>query len=127
MIVASDSKSKVSSYKDLLVWKRSIELATNIFAVTKNYPKEQQYGLVSQIERSAVSIASNIAEGAGRKGKKEFVQFVSIARGSLFELETQLIISEQTGFINKEKLNYFIKEIDEIGKMLSGLKRSLET
>jgi len=127
VIVASDSKSKVSSYKDLLVWKRSIELATNIFAVTKNYPKEQQYGLVSQIERSAVSIASNIAEGAGRKGKKEFVQFVSIARGSLFELETQLIISEQTGFINKEKLNYFIKEIDEIGKMLSGLKRSLET
>ena len=80
------------THKDLDVWNKSIELAEKIYKVTSSFPKEEQYGIVSQIRRSVVSISSNIAEGAARNSKKEFIQFLYIALGSLSELETQLIL-----------------------------------
>jgi four helix bundle protein len=125
--VISENEVGVKSYKDLKVWKKSVELSVKVYNVTEDFPKNQQYSLVSQIQRSAVSVASNIAEGAGRRGAKEFIHYVSMAKGSLYELETQLIISCEVGFLGKERLDSFINEIEEIGRMLNGLKRSLQT
>lgn len=93
--------------------------------MTKGYPKDEMYGLVSQMRRSAVSIPSNIAEGWGRGSTKEYVRFLAIARGSLLELETQLIISEKLGYLSPEKHIVLIKQTGEIGRMLNGLIASL--
>ena len=110
-------------YKDLDVWKKSIELVTEIYSITANFPNEEKYGIVSQIRRAAVSIPSNIAEGCARFSDKENLRFLDIARGSLAELETQLIISKNLGFIDSDNL---IKKISPIAQMLSGLKRHLK-
>ncbi|MCE3232375.1 MAG: four helix bundle protein, partial [Rickettsiaceae bacterium] len=109
MQVVSASKGKVESYKYLLVWKKAVELAVKVYKATNDFPKNQQYSLVSQMERSAVSVSSNIAEGAGRKGSKEYAQYVSIAKGSLYELETQLIISYIGWFFKQRKTRLFYK------------------
>ncbi|MCF8296013.1 MAG: four helix bundle protein [Saprospiraceae bacterium] len=111
-------------HKDLDVWKISINLVTNIYQITKTYPKDEMYGICSQIRRSAISIPSNIAEGAARNSPKEFIRFLNISSGSLAELETQLIISKELDFINKEKLSQLEMEVTRIGKMLQGLIRS---
>ena len=110
-------------HKDLDVWKKSIELVTEIYSITANFPNEEKYGIVSQIRRAAVSIPSNIAEGCARFSDKENLRFFDIARGSLAELETQLIISKNLGFIDSDNL---IKKISTIAQMLSGLKRHLK-
>ena len=110
-------------HKDLDVWKKSIELITEIYSITANFPNEEKYGIVSQIRRAAVSIPSNIAEGCARFSDKENLRFLDIARGSLAELETQLIISKNLGFIDSDNL---IKKISPIAQMLSGLKRHLK-
>jgi len=123
--VISVSKN-TQSYKDLIVWQKAVELAVIIYKTTNDFPKHQQYSLVNQIERSAVSVASNIAEGAGRKGLNEFVYHVGVARGSLYELQTQILIANKVTFISNETLELITNEIEEIGKMLNGLKRSLE-
>jgi four helix bundle protein len=114
----------IKSYKDLEVWQKSVNLVTKVYSMTAVFPQEEKYNLVSQIRRSAVSIPSNIAEGSKRKNTKELIQFLHIAAGSLSELETQIIISHNLGFIDK---NMITKEIEEVGKMLSGLLSSLTT
>ena len=119
----------MKTHKDLDVWKKSIELVTEIYQVTKNFPKEEIYGLTSQIRRSAVSVPSNIAEGAARQFNKEYIQFLYIALGSLMELDTQLIIAKNNDFIDEEKLNLIEKNIEAIGKMINGLinyRKSIE-
>jgi len=88
-----------NSYRDLIVWRKSMDLAKQIYFVTKDFPKEEVYGLTSQIRRCAVSIPSNIAEGKGRGGDKEFVRFLQIALGSLYELQTQIELAKEFGFI----------------------------
>ena len=88
-----------TDYKDLIVWQKAIDLATWIYSLTSRFPKEELYGIVSQMRRAAVSIPSNIAEGQSRQHKSEFIQFLSIAKGSLSELETQLIISGRLKYI----------------------------
>jgi four helix bundle protein len=108
----------VRIHKDLDVWKKSIELTTLIYEITKNFPREELYGLVAQIRRSAVSVAANIAEGAARNGKKEFIQFLYISLGSLSELETELIIAKNVGYIVNVEV---FEKIDSIRKMLLGL------
>ena len=92
----------MSSYKELIVWQKSIQLVIDIYKLTKIFPKEETYGLSSQMQRAVVSIPSNIAEGNDRNSSKEFSQFLRIARGSLAELETQIIISEKIGYTNQE-------------------------
>ncbi len=116
----------MKTHKDLDVWKRAIELAKDVYELTKNYPKEELYGLVSQMRRSAVSIASNISEGAARQGKKEFIQFLYIALGSASELDTQIEISKSTGNGETSKLDAIQNNMENIKKMLSGLIRSLK-
>lgn len=92
------------THKDLDVWKLGIELVENIYSVTNSFPREKIYGLTSQIRRAAVSISSNIAEGAARNSKKEFIQFLYIGLGSLSELETQLIIAQKLGYLCESEL-----------------------
>lgn len=123
LIVTSD---KMKTHKDLEVWKKAVQLVTQIYEVTKDFPKEESYGLISQIRRSAVSIPSNIAEGAARNSEKEFIQFLYISLGSLSELETELIISKNLGYLKDKKENTLMKQIDSIRKMLSGLIHSIK-
>jgi len=112
-------------YKELLVWQKSINLVSNIYKLCEILPQNEQYALSSQIKRSAVSIPSNIAEGSGRNSTKEFIQFLYISLGSACELETQLIIANNLGFINLS--SKYIDAINEIRKMLNGLIKSLKS
>jgi four helix bundle protein len=109
---------------DLEVWKKSIELVKETYLVTKAFPTEERYGLTQQMRRAAISVPSNIAEGAARKSSKEFIQFLYIALGSLTELETQFIISKELDFIDSNEA--YLKMIKSIKVMLRGLIRSLE-
>jgi four helix bundle protein len=113
-----------SHYKNLLVWQKAIALVTQVYVVTRSFPREELYGLTSQIRRAAVSVPSNIAEGQARRTTGEFRQFLGIAKGSLAELDTQLIIAENLGYL-KEAGTLF-EQVAEVGRMLSGLICSLD-
>jgi len=113
----------MASHKELKVWQESMDLVVCIYETVKNFPKEELYGLTSQMKRSAVSIPSNIAEGAGRQSQAEFIRFLYIALGSVSELETQLEIAFRLGFIGN--LIQFQKSINYIKSMLSKLIKSL--
>jgi four helix bundle protein len=116
----------MNNYKELKVWQKSVDLAVKIYGVTKAFPKEELYGLTSQLRRSAVSIPSNIAEGAGRNTKKDFNNFLGISNGSSCELDTQLIIAQRINFIDALVVESLQQEITEIQKMNWSLKRSLK-
>lgn len=111
------------SYKELDVWLVARELAKEVYRITTTFPKEEMYGIVNQMRRSAVSISSNIAEGFGRNSKTDSIRFFIIARGSLFELETQLYISLDLNFISKEIFDTIILKLDHDRKLLSRLIR----
>ena len=111
-------------YKDLEVWKKSMRLAGDVYKVTAGFPKEEVYGLTNQIRRSAVSIPSNIAEGSGRAGSREFLQFLSIARGSSAELETQLLLATEIGYLPQNSPVF--SGLSSVRQMLNGLIRSLK-
>ncbi len=111
--------------KDLIIWKKAMQLAKIIYTITDKFPKDEKYGIISQMRRCAVSIASNIAEGAGRESKKEFLNFLSISSGSSYEFETQLYISEDLEYINKEKLTEAVNLLEEIQKMNYVLRKKL--
>ncbi len=113
------------THKDLDAWKKSLALVISIYEIASSFPKEEVYGLTSQIKRAIVSIPSNIAEGAARNHKKEFIQFLYIALGSGAELDTQLIIANKLGFISQEKLDELIDELNTISKMIQGLIKSI--
>lgn len=117
---------KLNSYQDLRVWQKSIELTTVIYSLTKTFPKEELYGLVSQIRRAVISIPSNIAEGYGRTHRAEYLHFLSIAFASGAELETQLIISKNLSYINEEKFQEINKSLKEVMMMLNKLRQSLQ-
>lgn len=114
-------------YKDLVVWQRAMDVAVETYRLTSSFPKEEMFGLVSQMRRAAVSIASNIAEGEGRKGKAEFSHFIGIALGSKSELETQLILSERLKFLQLSDTEQLKLSLDEIGKMLTALRKNLKS
>ena len=118
--------SVVKSYRDLQVWQFAIELTTDIYTFTANFPKNESFGLSSQLQRAAVSVPSNIAEGHARDSTKEYLRFISIALGSLAEAETQLIISNKLNYINQEKLAEILEKSSAIGRMLRGLQKSLK-
>ena len=114
----------MNTHKDLIVWKRGIELVKNIYALTNSFPKSEQFGLVSQMRRSAVSIPSNIAEGYGRNSKKELIHFLYIALGSSSELETQIILSGELNFLEKSVVTECLNQLIEIIKMITSLIKS---
>ena len=114
-------------YRDLKVWQASMQLAEEIYRMSAKFPKHETYGLSSQIQRSAVSLTSNIAEGHGRNSNKEFYHFLGIALGSLAEMETQLILAQRLNYLTEEDVGPSLQISDEIGKMLKGLQKSLTT
>ena len=116
---------KIRTYKDLEIWKRSIQLVEDIYQITKDFPKEELYGLTSQLRRAAISIPSNIAEGFARFHNAEYKQFLYISLGSCAEASTQLIITLRLGYLEKEKMDILLDEIDEISKMTMGLIKKL--
>lgn len=115
------------NYTELVVWQKSRELVKDVYLLTKNYSQDEKFGLVSQMRRAAVSILSNIAEGSGRSTDKDFANFLSIAMGSSFELETQCWLSLDLGFIEKEKTTEIIKLIKEIQKMLYSFRQKFKS
>jgi len=111
--------------KELKIWKKAIDLAVEVYRVTALFPVEEKYGLTSQTRRAAVSISSNIAEGAGRNSEKEFKYFLGIANGSSFELQTQLFISNKLSLIGNEDLEKLLQQIEELQKMNYGFQNML--
>jgi four helix bundle protein len=117
---------KIKNYKDLDIWKRSIGVVENIYKISKNFPKEEMYGLTSQLRRSAVSIPSNIAEGFARFSNKEYKHFLFISLGSCAELSTQIIIALRLEYFENKEADKLLNEIDEISKMTMSLIKKLD-
>lgn len=115
----------VKSYRDLVAWQKGIDLCELIYRASSRFPREEVYGLTSQIRRAAVSVPSNIAEGTGRITKGEFIQSVGYARGSLLEVETQLIVAQRLGYLNSNETDELLEVTNEIGRISNGLIRSL--
>jgi four helix bundle protein len=115
------------SYRDLIVWQKATAMVTDIYRSTQSFPREEMFGFTSQLRRSAVSVASNIAEGQGRLSKGEFRQFLGQARGSLIELETQLYIGGNLGYLNPEAVTRLLERSGEVSCLLHGLIKSQPT
>ena len=113
----------MKSHKDLDVWSKSIEFVLKVYKITKNFPSDEKFGLISQLRRAAVSIPSNLAEGAARNSNKEFIRFLYVALGSASESETQLIISQKLGYLNDESV---FNDLEDIQKMIMGLIKYLK-
>ncbi|HXJ94004.1 MAG TPA: four helix bundle protein [Terriglobia bacterium] len=117
---------RIDSYRQLEVWQKAVALVTEIYQITRSFPREELYGLTSQVRRAAVSIPANIAEGWGRNMTRDYVQFLRVARGSLLELETHLVVARNLKFIEAITLQRSAEQTQEINRMLNGLIRSLE-
>ncbi len=111
--------------KELKIWQKVMDLAVDVYKATANYPTDERFGLTSQIRRASVSISSNIAEGAGRNSKKEFCNFLGIANGSTYELQTQLVISNKLNLLQDDLLNDLLKQIEELQKMNYAFQKML--
>lgn len=116
----------VQSFRDLVVWQRAIQMSVAVYRLTKDFPREEVYGITSQIRRAAVSVPSNIAEGHGRLNTSEYRQFLGVARGSNFELQTQLEIARALGFGKSKLLDEAEGLSFEVGKMISGIFNALK-
>ncbi len=112
-------------FKKLQVWQIGMDLAKEIYQLSKLFPKEELYGLTSQIRRASVSIPSNIAEGSQRKSNKEFANFILIAKGSLAELETQIILAKELNYLDEETLENILEQLDKLNRMLFSFRRKL--
>lgn len=124
MSYMSNDKNKIKSFTDLIVWKQAHELVLLIYKITIRFPKEEIYSLVDQMRRCVISISSNIAEGFSRQSKKEKLQFYFIAKGSLTELQNQLLVARDVGYITKEKFTTIADQTVVVGKLLTGFIKS---
>lgn len=116
----------LQSYRELLVWQKAMELVLLVYRLTEAFPKREIYGLAAQLRRAGVSIPSNIAEGYGRGSRREYLQFLSIAQGSLKELETQTILAQRLAYATQSQAGRILSEAEIVGKLLGGLIRSLK-
>lgn len=114
------------NYKELIVWQKARILVKDIYVLVANFPEDEKFGLSSQIKRTSVSIPSNIAEGAGRSSDKDFLRFLDIANGSAFELETQIQLALDLGFIRKKDLTNYLDNITEVQKLIYGFRSKLK-
>ncbi|MDQ1155260.1 four helix bundle protein [Brevundimonas sp. SORGH_AS_0993] len=120
------ASGEVRHYRDLLVWQKALTWVELVYADSRSWPSDERFGLISQVRRAAVSVPSNIAEGCARRSTPEFLRFLSIARGSLAEVETQLILAQRLAYIEEAALTRLLEAADEISRMLSGLISKLE-
>ncbi|NJK94662.1 MAG: four helix bundle protein [Bacteroidales bacterium] len=114
----------MNNYKELKVWMKAIDLSVKAYEISRTFPQTELFGLITQIQRAAVSIAANISEGAGRNSDKEFVHFLGISNGSAYELNTHLVISNRIGYLSNEDYAEMSQRLDEIEKMLNALMKS---
>ncbi len=122
----SSEGAKVKSYRDLVAWQKAMTLVELVYSITAKLPPEECYGLTSQLRQAAVSIPSNLAEGHARETTKEFTRYIAIARGSLAELETQVELLSRLNMISTEQLRAALDSCDEVGRILRGLRKSLD-
>lgn len=115
----------MNRFRELHIWQKGFDIGLKVLTLTKAFPKSELYGLTSQINRSAVSIASNIAEGAGRESRKEFDRFLDIAIGSMYELETQLLFAEALNYVSKSEVIALLDELGQLQRMLRKFKQSI--
>lgn len=115
------------NYTKLDVWQKSMDLVTEIYTITKSFPKEELYTLTAQLRRAAISIPANIAEGRAKRTTRDFMRFINIAAGSTAEIETHILISERLGYLSSTQTQQFLENIDHIGRMLNRLHTSLES
>ncbi len=125
MVDSRVSARPVQSYRDLVVWQKALDLAESIYVATRSFPKEEVYGLTSQMRRSAISVASNIAEGHARQSRGEYMQFLGIARGSLAELYTQLVLAGRLQMLPTDAQQKLEIQLAEVGRLLNALRKSL--
>jgi four helix bundle protein len=118
--------SELRSYRDLAAWQRAMELVEGVYGVTRQWPREETYGLTNQVRRAAVSVPANIAEGQGRRNPREFSRFLKIATGSLFEVETHLLIAQRLRYLDTAAVRSLLLLSDETGRIISGLINSLQ-
>lgn len=114
------------SHKDLDVWKKSVRLVVDLYKLTKRFPADERFGLTAQIRRASTSVPANIAEGWGRGSTKEYIHFLKIARGSLVELDTHLIVSKELGYVDRIESGQIENSISDVGKMLNRLIKALD-
>jgi four helix bundle protein len=115
----------VKDFRELIVWQKAMDLVEAVYRMTTRFPKEEVYGLTSQMRRAAISIPSNIAEGQARNTTRDFLHFLAIAYGSLKEIETQILISERLGYIDKDQGDVLVQSTTEVARLISGLSNSL--
>jgi four helix bundle protein len=116
---------KVNSYRDLLVWQRGIDLVEHVYQISKTFPDHERFGLTSQVRRAAVSVPSNVAEGWGLGSRKQYLHHLDMARGSLYEVETQMTIAWRLGYVDATGHETLLAQTDELGRVLFGLMRSI--
>ncbi|NBX80100.1 MAG: four helix bundle protein [Flavobacteriales bacterium] len=118
----------IKSYKDLLIWKKGMDISVSVYTLTNDFIADERFGLISQLRRATVSVPSNIAEGYGRGSTKSYINFIKIARGSLYEAETQLLLAFELGFIKDEKrYNEILNQITELSKMISAFLKKIRS
>ncbi len=122
----SDFGMAIQSYRDLKVWQQGMDLAEGCYLATRQFPRDELYGMISQIRRASASIPANISEGYGRKSRNEYIQFLYIAQGSLKELETHLLLSQRVKLAPKEVIIPLLTQCESVGRLLTGLIRALE-
>ncbi len=115
----------LQSYRELIAWQKSMELVKAVYSAAGGFPREKIFGLSSQLKRASVSVPSNIAEGQGRYSTKEFIKHLSIAYGSLMEVETQIMIAQSLNYFDIEKMNTLLEKTAEVGRLINGLSRAL--
>src|SRR6185436_14740260 len=125
VMIETKPKPVIRSHRDLIVWQKAMDLVVSVYRATNSFPKAETYGLTSQIRRAVTSVPANIAEGQGRRLPKEFIYFLSNARGSLWELDTHLESATRLGFLNSATHQQLQFQLDEVGRMLNGLMRSV--
>lgn len=116
---------RIESHRDLIAWKKAIKLVVTCYRFTRNFPDDERFGLTQQLRRCAVSVPANIAEGKGRGTPKEFARFLGIASGSLSEVDTHLVIARELGYITNEELREVGEVVEEVGRIITGLRKSL--
>ncbi len=124
-MVGGQKRMAVQSYRQLIAWQKAMELVEAIYTATDAFPRDELFGLTSQIRRAAVAVPSNIAEGQGRESTKDFIRFLSIAYGSLMEVETQILIADMRKYVSEADSHNLLNRSAEVGRLINGLSRSL--
>jgi four helix bundle protein len=117
----------IRDFRDLIVWQRAVELVADVYELSSQFPKDERFGMMTQIRRAAVSVASNIAEGSGRGTTRDLVTFLTTSRGSLYETQSLILVSQRLGFVEATLTGPALGRIEEVGKMLSKLRSNLRT